>query len=450
MNDELERVFDEALDLLEQGAGIDAIVARYPAQAAELRPFLLTAARLSRLATQPGLSAEAQSKRAFLAAAAAPTASRRPTAVGRFSRLAAGLLALLVVFLLSGSVLVGASASAAPGSALYGTKRLVESARLALATDPERAATLRERFRRERLAEVRQLLAAGRAADVSLTGVIEAIDDYSRGEAHWTVDGLPIVVDEQTAIEGRPAVGALVEIEGRTGGDAVRATRVTVLSAGLPQPTPAPSATPAATLATTPTPAATDDEATTAPGAAPLATATPSPTASPSPAPSPTASPSPFPSPSPAATDDNSNDNGGDDNSNDNGGDDNSNDNGGDDNANDNGGDDNANDNGGDDNANDNGGDDNSNDNGGDDNNNDNGGDDNSNDNGGDDNANDNGGDDNANDNGGDDNNNDNGGDDNANDNGGDDNNNDTGGDDNSGSGGGDNDNGGGNDDEGH
>ncbi len=430
MNDELERVFDEALDLLEQGAGIDAIVARYPAQAAELRPFLLTAARLSRLATQPGLSAEAQSKRAFLAAAAAPTASRRPTAVGRFSRLAAGLLALLVVFLLSGSVLVGASASAAPGSALYGTKRLVESARLALATDPERAATLRERFRRERLAEVRQLLAAGRAADVSLTGVIEAIDDYSRGEAHWTVDGLPIVVDEQTAIEGRPAVGALVEIEGRTGGDAVRATRVTVLSAGLPQPTPAPSATPAATLATTPAPAATDDEATTAPGAAPLATATPSPTASPSP--SPTASPSPFPSPSPAATDDNSNDNGGDDNSNDNGGDDNSNDNGGDDNANDNGGDDNANDNGGDDNANDNGGDDNSNDNGGDDNNNDNGGDDNSNDNGGDDNANDNGGDDNANDNGGDDNNNDNGGDDN------------------SGSGGGDNDNGGGNDDEGH
>ena len=346
MNDELERVFDEALDLLEQGAGIDAIVARYPAQAAELRPFLLTAARLSRLATQPGLSAEAQSKRAFLAAAAAPTASRRPTAVGRFSRLAAGLLALLVVFLLSGSVLVGASASAAPGSALYGTKRLVESARLALATDPERAATLRERFRRERLAEVRQLLAAGRAADVSLTGVIEAIDDYSRGEAHWTVDGLPIVVDEQTAIEGRPAVGALVEIEGRTGGDAVRATRVTVLSAGLPQPTPAPSATPAAaTPATKPTPAATDDEATTAPGAAPLATATPSPTVSPSP--SPTASPSPFPSPSPAATDDNSNDNGGDDNSNDN--DDNSNDN--DDNANDNSGDDNDND----DNANDNG-----------------------------------------------------------------------------------------------
>ena len=409
MNDELERVFDEALALLEQGAGIDAIVAHYPAQAAELRSFLLTAARLSRLATQPSLSAEAQSKRAFLAAAATPTAARRPAVAGRLSRLAAGLLALLVVFLLSGSALVGASASAAPGSALYGTKRLVESVRLALATDPERAATLRERFRRERLAEVAQLLATDRFADVSLTGVIEAINDYGQGEAHWTVDGLPVVVDEQTTVDGRPTVGALVEIDGRTAGDAVRATRVMVLSAGLPEPTPAPSPTPATA---TPAPAPDDDDAATAaPGIAPLATATPTATAPPTA--SPTASPSPTLPPPPAPTDDNSNDN-----------DDNSNDNGGDDNVNDN--DDNSNDNGGDDNVNDN--------------------DDNGNDNGGDDNANDNGGDDNANDNGGDDNANDNGDDDNANDN---DNSNDNDDGDNSGSGGGDNDNGGGDDDEG-
>ena len=426
MNDELERIFNEALDLLEQGTGVETIVARYPAQAAELRPFLLTAARLSRLATQPSLSAEAQSKRAFLAAATVPATTRRPVAAGRLSRLAAGLLALLAVVFLGGATLVGASASAAPGNALYGTKRLVESVRLALATDPERAATLRERFRRERLAEAAQLLAAGREAEITLTGVIEAIDDYGRGEAHWTVDGLPVVVDEQTIMDGQPSVGALVEIAGRTTVDgAVRAAQVVVLSAGLPEPTPAPNPTPAEATPT-PTPDDDDDEATVAPGAAPLETATPtattSPTASPSPSPSPSVTPSPSPSPTlpppPAPTDDNANDNGGDDNSNDN-----------DDNANDNG--DNTNDNGGDDNSNDND-DDNANDN-----------DDNTNNNGDDDNANDN--DDNTNDNGGDDNSNDN--DDNANDN---DN------DDNSGSGGGDNgndnddnDNGGGDDDEG-
>ena len=410
MNDELERIFNEALDLLEQGTGVETIVARYPAQAAELRPFLLTAARLSRLATQPSLSAEAQSKRAFLAAATVPATTRRPVAAGRLSRLAAGLLALLAVVFLGGATLVGASASAAPGNALYGTKRLVESVRLALATDPERAATLRERFRRERLAEAAQLLAAGREAEITLTGVIEAIDDYGRGEAHWTVDGLPVVVDEQTIMDGQPSVGALVEIAGRTTVDgAVRAAQVVVLSAGLPEPTPAPNPTPAEATPT-PTPDDDDDEATVAPGAAPLETATPtattSPTASPSPSPSPSVTPSPSPSPTlpppPAPTDDNANNNGGDDNSNDN--DDNSNDN--DDNGNDN--DDNGNDN--DDNGNDN--------------------------------------DDNGNDN------DDNGNDDNSNDDNSNDNNNDN--DDNSGSGGGDNDNdnddndnGGGDDDEG-
>ncbi|MBK7218485.1 MAG: hypothetical protein IPH95_15880 [Candidatus Promineofilum sp.] len=274
MNDELERIFNEALDLLEQGTGVEAIVARYPAQAAELRPFLLTAARLSRLATQPSLSAEAQSKRAFLAAATVPATTRRPVAAGRLSRLAAGLLALLAVVFLGGATLVGASASAAPGNALYGTKRLVESVRLALATDPERAATLRERFRRERLAEAAQLLAAGREAEITLTGVIEAIDDYGRGEAHWTVDGLPVVVDEQTIMDGQPSVGALVEIAGRTTVDgAVRAAQVVVLSAGLPEPTPAPNPTPAEATPT-PTPDDDDDEATVAPGAAPLETAT--------------------------------------------------------------------------------------------------------------------------------------------------------------------------------
>ena len=51
MNEELERILGEALDLLEQGIGVEAIVARYPAHAAELRPFLLTATQLARLAT---------------------------------------------------------------------------------------------------------------------------------------------------------------------------------------------------------------------------------------------------------------------------------------------------------------------------------------------------------------------------------------------------------------
>ncbi len=107
-------------------------------------------------------------------------------------------LAVLLVVLLGGVALVGASASAVPGSGLYETKRLVESLRLGLTSDPERAAVLRERFRQERLAEIEQLLAGGRAADVTFVGTLAAIDG-----TRWMVDGLPVEVAE-AVIDGTP------------------------------------------------------------------------------------------------------------------------------------------------------------------------------------------------------------------------------------------------------
>ena len=342
MNEELERILSEALDLLEQGVGVEAIVARYPAHAAELRPFLLTATQLARLANQPSLTAEQRSKRAFLAAAATPPARRAPVG-GRLARLFAPVMAVVLLFLLGGTALVGASASATPGSALYETKRLVESLRLGLATDPERAAVLRERFRQERLAEIEQLLADGRAADVTFIGTLAAIDG-----PRWTVDGLPVDVTE-AVVNGTPRVGALVEITGRVVEGAVRAARVVVLSGELPEATPTPPPTP---------PAEETDDA----GAAEIVTVTPTPTATVTPPPAATstapATATATPPAAPSATpgegsgndnDDDSNDN--DDNSNDNDApppppsatpDDNSNDND-DDNSNDND-DDNSND----------------------------------------------------------------------------------------------------------
>ena len=444
MNETMDTILLEALDLLEQGVSVDEITARYPAQSAELRPFLLTAVALSRLATQPAAVAEARSKRAFLDSAG--HAAERPTrrAAGLWRRLALPVMALVAFLFLGTAGLVGASASATPGDTLYGAKLFVERARLGLTADPERAAALREQFRQERVREVEQLLAAGREADVSLTGPIEAMSGM-----RWTVAGVPVVILPGTVIDGAPTLGAEAQIDGRAALDVVEAARVTIMVAAGPQPRPQPTADgrpttaaiptdddngmdepmpgglPVATVTRTPaataTPAAT---VTASPTMAPSATATPAPTEPPPTDTPPSAAPQPTTPPTPSATPDDD-----DDNSNDNDGE-NENDND-DDNANDNGGDDNQNDND-DDNANDNGDDDNQNDND----------DDNANDNGGDDNQNDND-DENANDNGDDDNENDN-----ANDNGGDDNENDN--DDNSGSGGGDNDNdnGGGDDDQ--
>jgi hypothetical protein len=338
MNETMDTILSEALDLMDRGLGVEEIAARYPARAAELRPLLLTAAALSRLADQPALVAEQRSKQAFLAAADHQATRPARATGGRLRRVLAPMLALLAVLCLAGAGIAGASRPAVPGDALYGAKRLVEDARLGLTGDPERAAALREQFRQERAREIEQLLAAGRSEAVSLTGPIEAMTG-----ARWTVAGLPVVVSPVTVIDGRPAVGAQARIDGRTGPDAVMAQRVTILAAAAPQPTPMPTADnrPTTTAPTDDRPPATAATATaTATAVAPTATSTTTPATV-----TPTAPPS-------TATPDNANDNGGD-NANDNGGDD-ANDNG--DNANDNG-DDNANDNhgGGDDNENDNG-----------------------------------------------------------------------------------------------
>ena len=350
MNEDMERIYGEAIDLLEQGVSVEAILARYPANEADLRPFLRTAAALATLATQPSLTAEQQSKRAFLAAASGPVpAARRSSSAGWLRRLLAPVLAVLLVVFLGGAALAGASGSAMPGSALYGTKRLVEDVRLGLAADPERAAALRERFRQERVREVERLLANGATAEVMLSGEIEAIAPDATGQL-WTVAGQPVLVTAATQGEGVAGVGSLVEVEGRTANGVLRATQFRLLSGALPAPTPS---TPP-TVAPTPAPAASDTPAATPTGqVTPTATATPPATATASPSPAATVAPATLP-PSPTPGDDNANDNGGDDNANDNDDNGNGNDNGGDDNANDNddnGGDDN---NSGDDNANDN------------------------------------------------------------------------------------------------
>lgn len=327
MNESLEHVILAALDLLEGGAGVEEILARYPAEAAELRPYLLTAARLATLATQPSLTAERATRRGFLAAAEAMRRESRPRRAALWPRLLAPALVVLAVVVLGGAALVGASGGAMPGSALYEVKRWGENVRLALASDPERAADLRERFRRERVAEIERLLAAGVVADVSLTGGIEAMDDDE-----WTVAGLPVIVGEWTTLDGTPAVGAWVQVDGQTVAGAVRASGVTVLNAPPPSVTPAPSPTPPAAEPSAPAGQMMpgDDEATASPTATPTraATATPTPTARPTATPTATATAAPpaLPSATPG-DDDNNNDNGGDDNNNDNGGDDNGNDN---------------------------------------------------------------------------------------------------------------------------
>lgn len=329
MNDKLEQQLLESLELLDQGLTLEQVLARNPEDAAELRPFLETAAQVSRLALQPPIAAKQASRRAFLNdAAAMREAQQKPSPLGWLRRGLLPLAGLAAIVLLFAVGLVTASTTAMPGDALYQTKRAGEAVRLALVRDPERRAAFLNEQQQERLREVEALLRAGREAQVTFDGLVER-----DGTAEWMVSGIAVAIGPETNIEGMPHRGDLVRVDGVTRDGAVAADRISLIAAALPTPTPDVAPTLEALV---PVPATTEAPASTVP---PTATLRPSvtpddtptlaapadPTAEPTRAVPPTVEANPVPNPTP--TDDNGGQNGNDDdNQNNNNGDDNGND----------------------------------------------------------------------------------------------------------------------------
>jgi hypothetical protein len=69
MNGALEHKLVAALDMIAQGNTVEQVLARFPEDAAELRPALEVAARLSSLRVAHSLEAQARSRQAMLAQA---------------------------------------------------------------------------------------------------------------------------------------------------------------------------------------------------------------------------------------------------------------------------------------------------------------------------------------------------------------------------------------------
>ena len=98
-----------------------------------------------------------------------------PVVRRRGLRVAAASLAAAMILVLGAGSAVAASSSALPGDTLYGVKRAVERVSLAMHRDPVGRAALQLRFAEIRLAEIRDLLAAGRAADEAVDGLEDAL-----------------------------------------------------------------------------------------------------------------------------------------------------------------------------------------------------------------------------------------------------------------------------------
>jgi hypothetical protein len=345
MDAQLEIKLIECLDALAQGESVERILARYPQDAAQLRPLLETAAGLPTLRMEPSEAARMQSRQKFMAQADLLRRTTPRKSMGFLPRFATGFIAAAVVAVALSTGAVAASGSALPGDPLYGLKRTVENAQLNFSGSTAARESLADQFAQRRRDEVNQLLSAGRPGEVEFTGPIEAMQP-----AAWIVSNVVVQIDANTQIDGTPQINRLAEVRGVTGPGGLRATSISIESASDLGPTvtpeavatPRPSATPAPTRTLTP-----------------AASVTLTPTLTPTPTLTsiirPTISASPTATPAPGGND-NQNTNGDDDNSNDGG---NSNDDNGNSNDDNGGGEDNSNDGG----SNDNGSDDNNSDN---------------------------------------------------------------------------------------
>lgn len=208
----MESLFQECLELIRSGAALEEVLARYPAQADELRPILKAAILAQEIGkeSQPSAGAQSLSLVKFLSSARLAKADppRKVRSIGL--RLAYSLVGLLVIlFIATGSAVV-VSAHALPGQALYPVKLAAENTRLMLVNDPRQRLTLEQSFDQERAAEVQQLINLSRSIPVNFSGSISKIDSQS-----LTVSGLHVIPPKGTSLAPEMTVGVQVSVKGQ-------------------------------------------------------------------------------------------------------------------------------------------------------------------------------------------------------------------------------------------
>jgi hypothetical protein len=210
MSDKLFDALEICLQEIENGAALENVLARFPDLARELRPILkasiqarsLSAASPSPEAVRRGRAKLLQRASEMKEAKAAP----RRRVIPIFQRLALSL-GMAATFLLSGTGLVGASATALPGENLYPVKRTWEDLQLFFILNQNTRDAVKSQFEVERLHEVNELLAEGRHEVIQFAGVFMQVNGTNY------VSGVTVLVPANLQM---PENGAAVVITGRT------------------------------------------------------------------------------------------------------------------------------------------------------------------------------------------------------------------------------------------
>jgi len=164
MGRNFQTILDECLKELETGQSLDAILARYPEEADQLRPLLLTAQNVKAMPiARPRSHVQQAGWQRFLGEAIAlqRVRERRP-AFGLLRPVAVAASLVLMLFSLSGGATVYAASHSMPDSPLYALKLATEEARLWFVFDEDDRAGILLDQSETRMTEIRKLVQDGK------------------------------------------------------------------------------------------------------------------------------------------------------------------------------------------------------------------------------------------------------------------------------------------------
>ncbi len=209
MNNKIYDALETCLQEIEKGAALESVIARYPDLANELRPILKASIQARRLSADPSAEAMRRGRAKLLQRASEMREAKiapRKRVIPIFQRLALSL-GMAATFLVSGTGLVGASATALPGENLYPVKRTWEDLQLLFTLDRDVRDVVKSQFEIERLHEVNELIAEGRHEVIQFAGVFMQVNGV------YYVSGVNVLIPFNLQI---PEIGSAVIVTGRT------------------------------------------------------------------------------------------------------------------------------------------------------------------------------------------------------------------------------------------
>ncbi|MGQ9572214.1 MAG: DUF5666 domain-containing protein [Dehalococcoidia bacterium] len=176
MGQNFQSILNECVKELETGQSLDAILARYPEQADELRPLLLTVQVLKAMPrARPRADVQQAGWQRYLGEAIALRRVRqRQPALSLWRPLAAAAAALLLMVFLTGGATVYAASRSLPDSPLYPLKLATEEARLwFIFSEDDRADILLDQTE-TRMSEIRKLVQQGKPVKGNVLSALRA------------------------------------------------------------------------------------------------------------------------------------------------------------------------------------------------------------------------------------------------------------------------------------